>query len=68
MFVVLNYSMAFLPIANERNLNVFAKLEFYNPTGSVKDRAAYNMISEAIKRKNIKKGETSMKSYIKIVV
>lgn len=33
------------------------KLEGENPGGSVKDRAAYNMIYEAIKRKNIKKGD-----------
>ena len=34
------------------------KLEGNNPGGSVKDRAAYNMISQALKRKNIKKGDT----------
>jgi cysteine synthase B len=34
------------------------KLEGNNPGGSVKDRAAYYMISEAIKRKNIRKGDT----------
>ena len=34
------------------------KLEGNNPGGSVKDRAAYNMISEAIRRKNIRKGDT----------
>jgi cysteine synthase B len=31
-------------------IKIFAKLEGQNPGGSVKDRAAYNMISEAIKR------------------
>ena len=34
------------------------KLEGNNPGGSVKDRAAFNMINEAIKKKNIKKGDT----------
>lgn len=38
--------------------NVYAKLEYYNPTFSVKDRAAYNMVTEAINRKKIKKGDT----------
>ena len=34
------------------------KLEGNNPGGSVKDRAAFNMISEALRRKNIRKGDT----------
>ena len=29
------------------DVNVFGKLEYFNPSGSVKDRAAYNMILEA---------------------
>ena len=39
-------------------VKLLLKLEGNNPGGSVKDRAAYYMISEAIKRKNIKKGDT----------
>lgn len=39
------------------NVNIIAKLEFYNPTGSVKDRAAYYMIKGAIER-----GELDSKS------
>lgn len=39
------------------NVQIFGKLEGQNPGGSVKDRAAYGMISEALKRGDIKKGD-----------
>lgn len=39
------------------NVKIFGKLEGNNPGGSVKDRAAYGMISEALKRGEIKKGD-----------
>ena len=42
-------------IFKKKGVTLLLKLEGNNPGGSVKDRAAYNMISEAIKRKNIKK-------------
>ena len=45
-------------ILQKKGVNLLLKLEGNNPGGSVKDRAAYNMISEAIKRKNIRKGDT----------
>ena len=32
------------------NVRIYGKLEGQNPGGSVKDRAAFGMISEAIKR------------------
>src|SRR5690606_10382160 len=38
------------------NVKVYAKLEGNNPGGSVKDRAALNMIQSAIDRGDIKKG------------
>lgn len=38
------------------NVKVFAKLEGSNPGGSVKDRAALNMIRSAMERGDIKKG------------
>lgn len=38
------------------NVRIFAKLEGNNPGGSVKDRAALNMIKSAIERGEIKKG------------
>ncbi|MDP9079794.1 MAG: cysteine synthase CysM [Bacteroidota bacterium] len=38
------------------NVRIFAKLEGNNPGGSVKDRAALNMIKSALERGDIKKG------------
>ena len=38
--------------------NIFAKLEFLNPGGSVKDRPALNMILEAEKEGLVKEGTT----------
>jgi cysteine synthase A len=38
--------------------SVYLKLEFFNPSGSVKDRAAYNMIVEAEKRGLLKPNST----------
>lgn len=43
-------------ILSNKKVRLFLKLEGNNPGGSVKDRAAFNMISEAIKRGEIKKG------------
>lgn len=37
---------------------IFAKLEYFNPTGSVKDRPAYYMIKKALERGDIKEGGT----------
>ncbi|MEX2785498.1 PLP-dependent cysteine synthase family protein [Streptococcus sp. H49] len=37
---------------------LFAKLEYLNPSGSVKDRAALNMITEAEKAGKLQKGDT----------
>ena len=45
-------------IFQKQGVTLLLKLEGNNPGGSVKDRAAYNMISEAIRRKNIRKGDT----------
>ena len=38
-------------------VRIFGKLEGQNPGGSVKDRAAYNMIQSALERGQIKKGD-----------
>ena len=38
--------------------NFYAKCEFFNPGGSIKDRIAFNMIRQAEKRGQIKKGDT----------
>jgi S-sulfo-L-cysteine synthase (O-acetyl-L-serine-dependent) len=43
-------------IFNKPNVKILAKLEGHNPGGSVKDRAAYNMIKRAIERGDIKPG------------
>ncbi len=40
------------------NAQIAAKLEFYNPTGSLKDRIAYNMIFDAEKRGFLSEGST----------
>ena len=39
-------------------VNLFAKLELYNPAGSVKDRTATYMINDAEKKGLLKKGGT----------
>jgi len=46
-----------LNLVTKPGVKLFLKLEGNNPGGSVKDRPAYNMISEALKRGNIKKGD-----------
>ncbi|NRD21324.1 cysteine synthase CysM [Winogradskyella eckloniae] len=44
-------------LVTKPQVKLLLKLEGNNPGGSVKDRPAYNMISEAIKRGDIKKGD-----------
>lgn len=39
------------------NANLFGKLEYFNPTGSLKDRAAISMIEEAEKRGELHRGD-----------
>ncbi|NLL72496.1 MAG: pyridoxal-phosphate dependent enzyme, partial [Clostridiales bacterium] len=45
---------------NKHNLkgNIIAKLEYFNPAGSVKDRIAKKMIDEALKSGEITKDST----------
>ena len=45
-------------IISNKNVRLFLKMEGKNPGGSVKDRPAFNMINEALKRGDIKKGDT----------
>lgn len=45
-------------IPEEGGATVYAKLESFNPSASVKDRAAYNMILEAEKQGKLKPGAT----------
>ena len=44
-------------ILPNKRVRLFLKLEGNNPGGSVKDRAAFNMINEALKRGDIKTGD-----------
>ena len=44
-------------LVKNKNVKLLLKLEGNNPGGSVKDRAAYNMIASAIERGDIKKGD-----------
>jgi N-(2-amino-2-carboxyethyl)-L-glutamate synthase len=44
------------------NLHVFAKLEFYNPTGSVKDRAAFYILNSLLNRGEINQDTTIIES------
>ncbi|EML1934282.1 cysteine synthase CysM [Providencia stuartii] len=45
-------------LTEEMDAEIWVKLEGNNPAGSVKDRAAYSMITEAEKRGEIKPGDT----------
>lgn len=44
-------------LITNKNITLLLKLEGDNPGGSVKDRAAYNMIKSALDRKEIKQGD-----------
>lgn len=44
-------------IPHNKQVKIYGKLEGNNPGGSVKDRAAYGMISGALERKDIKPGD-----------
>jgi len=44
-------------LVKNKNVKLLLKLEGNNPGGSVKDRAAYNMIASALERGDIKKGD-----------
>ena len=45
-------------IGAELDCNLYVKCEYFNPSGSVKDRTAYNMILKAEKEGRIQKGDT----------
>ena len=49
-----------ISLQNMTNANIYAKAEFLNPGGSIKDRIAKYMIEEAEKRGEIKPGMTLM--------
>ncbi|MGW9125751.1 cysteine synthase A [Paenibacillus chitinolyticus] len=45
-------------LTSEEHAEVYVKLEYFNPSGSVKDRAAYNLIAQAEKDGLLKPGAT----------
>ncbi|WP_406682733.1 cysteine synthase CysM [Seonamhaeicola sp. MEBiC1930] len=45
-------------LVSKKGVKLLLKLEGNNPGGSVKDRPAFNMINEALKRGDLKKGDT----------
>lgn len=51
-----------LDISDLKNINLYAKLEFYNPTGSVKDRAASYIIKKLLKNNEIDMDTTLIES------
>lgn len=57
-----NTPLVQLHVQELKHINLFAKLEFYNPTGSVKDRAANYLINKLFKNKEIDKNTTLIES------
>eukprot|EP00457_Paulinella_chromatophora_P010550 gb/GEZN01010656.1/.p1 GENE.gb/GEZN01010656.1/~~gb/GEZN01010656.1/.p1 ORF type:complete len:381 (+),score=37.45 gb/GEZN01010656.1/:24-1166(+) len=47
-----------LPNLSPPGVNVYAKLEYFNPLGSVKDRMAYGLIENALETGQLKEGQT----------
>ncbi len=45
-------------IGIRKGINVYSKLEMYNPLGSVKDRTGFSMVEDAEKKNILKKGST----------
>ena len=43
-------------------VNIYAKLEAFNPGGSIKDRTAVNILQEVIQQGKVKKGDTIIES------
>jgi cysteine synthase B len=41
---------------------IYAKIEWFNPTGSLKDRIALNMIEEEEREKRLTKGKTILEA------
>ncbi|MFA6256751.1 MAG: cysteine synthase family protein [Candidatus Paceibacterota bacterium] len=51
-----------VPVPFKSSAKIFAKLEYLNPGGSIKDRSALFMIEEAEKKGNLKPGGTLIES------
>ena len=54
--------MVSIGLENKPNLKIFAKLECYNPTGSIKDRAASYILKSLLNRKVISPNTTIIES------
>lgn len=57
-----NTPMIPIDVTGFPKLNIFAKLEYYNPTGSVKDRAACYIITQLLRKGVINKETTLIES------
>jgi cysteine synthase A len=57
-----NTPMVRLKMEEFDDMDIFAKLEFYNPTGSVKDRAAFYIIKKLLEKNEINKNTTLIES------
>lgn len=51
-----------LPSEISSEVRIFAKAEWFNPGGSIKDRPAYRIVQEAIRRGTLKPGQTLLDS------
>lgn len=51
---------------DDNSAEIYAKLEFFNPGGSVKDRIAFNMIDKMLKDGKIKQGDTIVEQLVEI--
>lgn len=47
-----------IKINKSQNANIFAKLEYFNPAGSIKDRVALSMLNDALEKGEITTGGT----------
>ncbi|WP_291856704.1 pyridoxal-phosphate dependent enzyme, partial [Marinilabilia sp.] len=52
----------FSRLAKQWGFSVFGKMESFNPRGSIKDRTAVNMLSQAIESGRVKPGDTIIES------
>ena len=53
---------------NQLNAQIIAKLEYFNPAGSVKDRIAYAMVEDAEKNGLLQPGATNLRAEIRVWV
>ena len=49
-------------VSKEINANILVKMEWFSPTGSHKDRIYYHMVTEAVRRGDLKPGMEILES------